>query len=730
MPLIRRTTASRTAARSPSLLESLESRQLFDSAPLPSIADMRNPLNTVVRLETNFGDIDIEMLDTGGAADAAPLTVANFLKYVRDGDYDRTFFHRYARNGTMPFVLQGGLARLNAGTNGEFGAAEIPVDAQVQNEFNANRSNVERTLAMAKRGNAPNSATSQFFFNLSNNASNLDNQNGGFTVFARVIDDRSWGVVMSIISGVTVINRGEPYNELPTVTGSNTADGFVDSELVVIWDAEIIKPQGVSSFYQYRYYYPEGFAGSTINEFLPISNPNAATAHYQVIVRSERAQPQPAATPGDDPDPDFWYRDKVIRTSTIAGNRRGGPTISQFANPGANLVEQGVPYSIEVWSTQRLGVNFSHYDFGTATGEAFTTTPATTWALTNVQKGGQIRDFITWQNTSDTDAPVTVTFYFDNAEPIVLTNIRTTQAFRRGGLSINDLPVLPDGTFSAVVTSTQPLVAALTHYDPTGDGFGSSTLGVSGMGQNVAILPMGNLTNASTESITFLNTGTTAAVVTLIFSFNDGSPDVVVTPPSLLLGVNRRASFDPSTVGALAGKSYTVRYSSGSSRVYAEAIHRERGDEVASPLAYTAATRHDFAEGFMDPARAGNDVFETLSIYNPQITVLGGSGLAANITVRFLYTSPGTDPAVIVSKTYSVNAGRRVDIDVHTLQEILDQGTNNNRFFYSIEVISDTPVVAQFRHYDLTLGNLQPSGGFATLGSQRGTVVALNNLGG
>lgn len=730
MPSIRRTNVNRAVQGSHSLIENLEARQLFDSAPLPSVGDMRNPLNTVVRLETNFGDIDIEMLDTGGAADAAPLTVANFLKYVRDGDYDRSFFHRYARNGTTPFVLQGGLARLSTGTNGEFGAKDIPVDAQVQNEFNANRSNIERTLAMAKRDMLPNSATSQFFFNLSNNASNLDSQNGGFTVFARVLDDRSWGVVTAITSGVTTINRGAPYDNLPTVTGSNTSDGFVDSELVVIWDAEIIKPQGISAFYQYKYYFPEGFAGGTINEFLPISNPNAATAHYQVIVRSERAQTQPDATPGDDPDPDFWYRDKVIRTSTIAGNRRGGPTISQFSNPSANLVEQGVPYAIEVWSTQRLSVNFSHYDFGTATGEAFTNTPATTWALTNVQKGGQIRDFITWQNTGDTDAPVTVTFYFDNAEPLVLTNIRTTQAFRRGGLSINDLPALPDGAFSAVVTSTQPLVAALTHFDPTGDGFGSVTLGVSGTGQNVAILPLGNLTNSAAESITFLNTGSTAAVITLIFSFNDGSPDVSVTPTNLMLGVNRRASFDPSTVGALAGKSYTLRYSSGSSRVYAEAIHRERGDEVASPLAYTAATRHDFAEGFMDPARAGDDLFETLTIYNPQIAALGGSGLAANITVRFLFTSPGSDAAVVVNKTYTVNAGRRVDIDVHTLQEILDQGTNNNRFFYSMEVISDTPVVAQFRHYDLTLGNLQPSGGFATLGSQRGTIVALNNLGG
>ncbi len=702
------------------LVEALEQRLVFDSAPLPSVADMRNPLNTVVRLETNFGDIDIELFDTGTGPDAAPLTTANFIKYVRDGDYDRTFFHRYVSG----FVIQGGLARLSTGANGVFGAQEIPVDALVPNEFNGTtRSNVARTLAMAKRGDNPNSASSQWFINLNNNSSNLDNQNGGFTVFAEVVNERSWTVVQAITSGVMTIDRGSPYDELPVRTGANTGDGFVDDEMVVIWDAEIIKPQGVASFYQFKYYYPEGFAGGTINEFLPLGNPNSVTANYQVIVRSERAQTQPAATPGDAPDPDFWFRDKVIRTGTIMPGRRGGITISQFSNTAENLVEQGVPYSIEVWSTVRISASISHYDFGTATGEAFTTSPNTTWAITNVQKGGQIRDFIVWANTSDTDTMVSVTFYSSSAAPIVLSNIRSTQAFRRGGLSINDLPQLADGTYSAVVTAAQPLVAALTHFDPSGDGVGSATLGVAGSGQNIAILPLGNLSNSATETISFLNTATTAAIITLIFSFEDGTSELVVSPPELVLAPSRRASFDPSSLPALAGRSYTLRYSSGSTPIYAEVAHRERGDELASPLAYSAATRHDFAEGFIDPARAGNDLFETLTVFNPQITAIGGTGDTANIILRFMYTD-----GFIVTREFTVAPGRRVDTDVHTLAEILAQGANE-RFFFSVEVVADMPVVAQFRHYDLTLGNLQPSGGFATVGTQRGTIVALNNLG-
>jgi cyclophilin family peptidyl-prolyl cis-trans isomerase len=711
--------AARSDVRPEALMESLEQRALFDSAALPSTADMRNPLNSVVRLETNFGDIDIELFDTGTGPDAAPLTTANFLKYVRDGDFDRTFFHRFISG----FIIQAGLARLQTGSGGTFGAKEIPVDNPVNNEFNAStRSNIARTLAMAKQDGLPNSATSQWFINLVDNSSNLNNQNGGFTVFGEVLDNRSWSVVTTLTSGITNVNRGSPYDTLPTRTGSNTADGFADDELVTIWDAEIIKPQGVTNFYQFHYYYPEGFAGSTINEFLPISNPNSVTASYQVIVRSETAQTQPPANPTG-ADPDFWFRDKVIKTGTIGATRRSGITLSQFNNTAANLVSQGVPYSIEVWSTHRLSASISHYDFGTATGEAFTTAPATSWAITNVQKGGAIRDFIVWENTSDTDAPVTVTFYFDNANPIVLTNIRTTQAFRRGGLSINDLPQLPDGSFSAVVSSSQLLVAALTHFDPGGDGEGSATLGVSGQGQNVAILPLANRGTGTSETLSFLNTGSTPAVITLIFSFADNSPDITVTPSQLLLPTNRRGSFDTSTVAALAGKSYTVRYSSGAAKVFAESAHTEHGDELANPFAYNAATRTDFAEGFMDPARAGDDLFETISVYNPQIEGLGGTGETANITVRFLYTD-----GFVVTKTLTVDAGKRADLDVHTLTEVLAQGANS-RFFFSVEVVSDLPIVAMMRHFDLTLGDLQPSGGFSTLGTQRGTIVALNNLG-
>lgn len=133
--------------------------------------------------------------------DDRPLTRDNFLAYVNGGKYDGTLMHRMVRN----FVLQGG------GFEGEgvYVSAPAPLHSyiypigvdldgnpntpnpQIPNEFNNSpaRSNILGTLAMAKLPGNPNSATSEFFFNLGNNASNLDNQNGGFTVFAQVVGD-------------------------------------------------------------------------------------------------------------------------------------------------------------------------------------------------------------------------------------------------------------------------------------------------------------------------------------------------------------------------------------------------------------------------------------------------------------------------------------------------------------------------------------------------------------
>ncbi len=147
-----------------------------------------------VRLTTSAGDIVFDLVDD------APITTANFLQYVTDEFYDGTIFHRVVAG----FVIQGG-GLLPDGT--EKPGARPPI----QNEFSPTRSNVRGTVAMAKIGGDPNSATNQFFVNLVDNSGSLDSQNGGFTVFANVVEGMD---VVDTIATTPVGNGDRPLTDV------------------------------------------------------------------------------------------------------------------------------------------------------------------------------------------------------------------------------------------------------------------------------------------------------------------------------------------------------------------------------------------------------------------------------------------------------------------------------------------------------------------------------------
>ena len=164
-----------------------------------------------MRVATTQGNIDILLLER-----QAPLSVANFMTYVNQNKYDNTVIHRAPQD----FVVQMG------GYTPTFTDITPPGTTPVQNEFSATRSNVRGTIAYAKvgpQGNNPptpetiNSATSEFFINLSDNSQNLDNQNGGFTVFGRVD-----------ASGMTV---ADAIDALPKTTVSVSSGNFADVPL-------------------------------------------------------------------------------------------------------------------------------------------------------------------------------------------------------------------------------------------------------------------------------------------------------------------------------------------------------------------------------------------------------------------------------------------------------------------------------------------------------------------
>jgi cyclophilin family peptidyl-prolyl cis-trans isomerase len=181
-----------------------------------------HPNHTLVRFVTNYvdpnaptvpQDILIELLD-----DEAPLTVQNFLHYILEqkatGNYEGTFFHRAAPG----FVLQGG------GFD-EKTRSHIDVGLELHNEFDPSRSNVRGTPRWPRSD--PRTVWAEFrdervLFNVGDNASNLDNQNGGFTVFARVLSG------MEVVDAITDLPKtntssdgtGTPvqnYDSIPTI---------------------------------------------------------------------------------------------------------------------------------------------------------------------------------------------------------------------------------------------------------------------------------------------------------------------------------------------------------------------------------------------------------------------------------------------------------------------------------------------------------------------------------
>jgi peptidyl-prolyl cis-trans isomerase B (cyclophilin B) len=130
-------------------------------------------MTKTVDMETSAGTMRIELDD-----EHAPLSVRNFLQYVRKGHYDGTVFHRVIKG----FMLQGG--GFDAQMN------QKPTAAAIQNEANNGLRNKRYTLAMA-RTSAPHSATAQFFINTVDNGF-LDftaetTQGWGYAVFGRVV---------------------------------------------------------------------------------------------------------------------------------------------------------------------------------------------------------------------------------------------------------------------------------------------------------------------------------------------------------------------------------------------------------------------------------------------------------------------------------------------------------------------------------------------------------------
>ncbi|WLD56702.1 peptidylprolyl isomerase [Salinispirillum sp. LH 10-3-1] len=156
-----------------------------------------------VLMKTSMGDVTLELFE-----DKAPLTVANFVNYVKEGFYDGLIFHRVIDG----FMIQGG--------GFEPGMKQKENGEPIKNEANNGVSNDVGTIAMARTMD-PHSATAQFFINVSNNSflnHRSETMDGwGYAAFGKVVD------------GMDVVNK---IKEVKTGIGGGHQDVPLEDVLI------------------------------------------------------------------------------------------------------------------------------------------------------------------------------------------------------------------------------------------------------------------------------------------------------------------------------------------------------------------------------------------------------------------------------------------------------------------------------------------------------------------
>lgn len=177
------------------------------AAPASAPATTRQENTVHVLMQTSMGDIALQL-----NRDKAPITVDNFMGYVERGHYNGTIFHRVISN----FMVQGG------GFTPQM--QEKPKGAGIKNEWNNGLNHDRGTIAMARIGHQPDSASAQFFINVSDNHFLNDVERTG-------ADGAGYAVFGKVVQGMDVVDR---IRNTRTGRHPETGMGDVPVEPVVI----------------------------------------------------------------------------------------------------------------------------------------------------------------------------------------------------------------------------------------------------------------------------------------------------------------------------------------------------------------------------------------------------------------------------------------------------------------------------------------------------------------
>ncbi|MDX2148468.1 MAG: hypothetical protein SFZ23_13195 [Planctomycetota bacterium] len=442
---------------------------------------------------------------------------------------------------------------------------------------------------------------------------------------------------------------------------------------------------------EFRAFFPEGFRSDTVNEYIPLVNPNAFPVTYELIARYE-----------------FGERDGVIARGTLAPTSRGGVTTTERGRPSDALVRAGVPYALELRASAPLGAILSHYDFDVATGEAFRTDISQSWSFPEVVKApasdpGSVLDFITLYNPSDRDAVVTWTVMPDGQAPV--SRSWSIGALRRGGISIDREDWIPTGRFSMLVTSSEAVIAALSHYEPSA-GRGFVALGEDASSSRSGVIPIQATSPPTTPRVVLRSLSSETQQATLVLRSSDAS---AIETRQVTLLPNQRLDISLATFGVSSPFAGDLTFNA-ERPVIASVVSDDpdRGDALGSGALNRVATRWLFADAYMANQTAGTRHLERLNL-------VGLSPQIAEVEIRFLFGD-----STVRSRSATLQPLRTLSLDLHEEPLILDwAAANGGQAWFSVEVLSSAPVGASLTHWDLN-----QFGGWLTLG----TPIGINSV--
>lgn len=453
----------------------------------------------------------------------------------------------------------------------------------------------------------------------------------------------------------------------------------------------------------YALFYPEGYANDRASTFLPIINGNPDATRVVVIAHYEGAAPSEVLY-----DSATDSAGGVIAPGSRAGITLTNPSLYAQGTatrvkseiPGRPGVLKNTPYALEIRSSLPVGATMSHYDFNISTGQSAISTLSTVWTFAEGQKGGQIRDFVVFLNTNTSAVKVTMTtFPTDGSAGYSLVSL--IQPGHRGGFSINDIPQIKAGKFGVKIDAELPIIAALTHFDPSISA-GYAATGLPALGTTSGGTAQGQVgLTANSEAVSILNLNASPASVTFTFAFANSS----AYRKTVTVQGNRRGGFVVSNLPNFPkGQPYSVTYTSTLPVTVNLPSYTKVGSSGAT-LTNQASTQWLFGEGFK-PVNS-TAVQEFLRVYNPA-SIDSTVEIAMNFSDGTSEVFRRTVPA---RATGNFNLFDFVTGYRSTIGTVPGIGS-----FYGIRVVSSVPVVAFFNHYDAFLG-----GGFGMLGTPIGT---------